>query len=95
LLSSAAALRHDASHELHRIACPTLLVFGGDDPIVGRSARLELRRGIENAQVEVIPDAGHDLSLEKPNELACEIRRFLEPAALASQIRMHMSEASR
>ncbi len=72
-----AAARHDAAASLPRVTAPTLLLFGGRDEIAGRHARHELEGEIPEALVEMIPDAGHDLSLEVPRLLADRVIAFL------------------
>jgi 3-oxoadipate enol-lactonase len=67
----AAAMRHDVRPRLREIAAPTLLLAGELDPILTRSTQEELLRGIPDARLELIPDSGHDISVEAP-ELTAE-----------------------
>ena len=76
-----AAARHDAEPRLLEIGAPTLLVVGMLDPLVGPRAQTELVLGIPNARLEVMHEAGHDLSLEKPAELAERVMAFLSSPA--------------
>ena len=46
---------------LKRIALPTLVIHGKDDPLVPVKAAYELARHIPGARLEVIPGMGHDL----------------------------------
>ena len=66
--------------ESRRVGNPvrTLLLFGDRDPIAGRASEAELLRDLPNAAVERLAGAGHDLSLEKPVELAERVLRFLD-----------------
>ncbi len=74
----AAAARHDALSELKRINAPTLVVEGELDPLLtGRSHR-ELLGDIPDARFERIPAAGHDLSIEAPEECAKLVLAFID-----------------
>jgi len=77
-----AAFRHDATAELARLRCPTLLVYGADDALVRPEARAEFSAALPNAQVVVLPGTGHDISIERPDELARLVRAFLDVDAV-------------
>ncbi len=49
---------------LRRIAAPTLIVHGSDDPLVPVAAAYDLMKHIPNAQLEIISGMGHDLPAE-------------------------------
>ena len=83
-----AAARHHAGRELHRVTMDTLLVYGGLDPLVGRSTREALLHDLPGASLEVFPDAGHDLTLEKPHVLADRVIAFVLAPAVARVNRM-------
>lgn len=72
-----AAARHDARDALHRIAAPTLVLTGDHDELLGPEPSAELAAAIAGARREVIPDAGHDLSLEQPAATAARVIDFL------------------
>ncbi|MDO8331377.1 MAG: alpha/beta hydrolase [Fluviicoccus sp.] len=72
------ALRHSTEQRLFRISSPTLLLFGGNDELAGRAARVDLATHLPNAVLAVMPNAGHDLSLEQPMELAGRVSGFLD-----------------
>lgn len=74
---SLAAALHDASADLARMTAPALLIFGDRDEIAGKHARHELAGDIPGAEVEIMPDAGHDISLEQPRLLAARVIAFL------------------
>jgi poly(3-hydroxyoctanoate) depolymerase len=62
---------------LHRVHSPTLVMSGGSDPIVPPiNARLLAAR-IPDAQLELIPRAGHLLLLEHAEDCATVIAKFL------------------
>jgi pimeloyl-ACP methyl ester carboxylesterase len=51
----------DRSSELMRIACPTLILHGSNDPLVPLPAAYHLQRTIPNSRLEVIEGLGHYL----------------------------------
>lgn len=75
------ALRHSLEKPLIQITHPTLLLFGEYDKLAGRAARLDLSTHLPNAIMEIMPKAGHDLSLEQPLELAARVNSFLANSA--------------
>jgi pimeloyl-ACP methyl ester carboxylesterase len=63
---------------LHRIAVPTLVLWGADDKIMpSRYAELWGER-VPHAQVDVIPQCGHLPLIEKADVTAATILRFLD-----------------
>ena len=58
---------------LHMIECPTLVVWGSEDRFVASAHGEMIAREIAGARLEVIPEAGHALAIEKPEELARRI----------------------
>ena len=59
LANAQAILAFDARDELKNILCPTLIIGGTEDRIVGRSASRELAEGIPNSQLYLYPGLGH------------------------------------
>jgi pimeloyl-ACP methyl ester carboxylesterase len=57
--------RHDAA-ELAQLAAPTLVAIGDSDLVTVEHAA-EMRRAILDAQLAVVPGAGHGLMFEKPD----------------------------
>lgn len=51
----------DRSAEVARIACPTLIVHGADDPLVPVAAAHHLARLLPRARLEILPRLGHYL----------------------------------
>jgi 3-oxoadipate enol-lactonase len=78
VLLALAAAAHDADRALGGNSTTTLLLNGELDPIAGRVSQSELLRDLPNAALQIVPHAGHDLSLEAPIELADRIIRFLQ-----------------
>ena len=81
LIHAAAGAAHDARAALRRIRAPTLCLAGALDPLVGPEVARDLAmRLTPPARVEILEDTGHDLSLERPDELATRVARFLDAA---------------
>ena len=64
--------------ELRRIKAPTLLMMGEDEVIYNPTRAIARARAlIEGLRVEVIPNAGHSISMEQPEIVNAHIVRFL------------------
>jgi pimeloyl-ACP methyl ester carboxylesterase len=65
--------------ELSSIGCPILVILGDHEKIYDpRAAVVRTRRLIPNAEIELIPGAGHLPGLQVPDIVNRRIRRFLE-----------------
>ncbi|MBV9118782.1 MAG: alpha/beta fold hydrolase, partial [Acetobacteraceae bacterium] len=53
-----------------------LLVWGDDDKIVPRSAGEAYRRALPGARLEVVPECGHFIDMERPEALARLVADF-------------------
>ncbi len=69
--------RPDSVATLKTIDVPTLVIAGEDDTIPRAEAEL-MREHIPDAQLRVIPRAGHYAALEQPQEFASLLRSFLD-----------------
>ncbi len=81
----AAAARHDTRAELAHIRCPTLVLTGARDEIVSPELQEELATSIRGALPAYVEDAGHDITIDRPDETARLIREFLESPASSSR----------
>jgi pimeloyl-ACP methyl ester carboxylesterase len=72
----ALASRTDTTESLKRINIPTLVLVGEKDQITPPSAALSLKERIPNAQMHVIPHAGHLSNLENPAEFNQRLAAF-------------------
>lgn len=62
----------------HRgIKCPTLIINGEEDAVAPPSVARELAERISGARVITLPRCGHWATIEKPDEINAELRRFL------------------
>jgi pimeloyl-ACP methyl ester carboxylesterase len=63
---------------LHRIAAPTLILWGKEDGIIDRAYAGEFSGRIAGSRVEIIDNAAHMPHLEAPEKVARLVRGFLE-----------------
>lgn len=71
LIQARACLTHDAYAELPRIACPTLVMGGGLDAIVGTEAAGEIAGQIAGCEIRIWPEYGHALNDEAKDFQRC------------------------
>jgi len=67
--------------DLGRITMPTLIVASEKDRHCPPKAAEIIAAGIKGSRLEIIPDAGHPIPVEKPHELAGSINSFLAEIA--------------
>ena len=65
------------SKRLHRIAAPTLLIWGESDKLVPPQYGKDFQAGIKGARLELIKDAGHLPQVEQPEQTAETVLAFL------------------
>jgi pimeloyl-ACP methyl ester carboxylesterase len=65
------------SRRAHRVAAPTLIVWGEGDGIIDAAYAQEFARRIAGAQVELIAKAGHMPHIEQPETVAEKVLSFL------------------
>lgn len=63
---------------LHRIAAPTLLLWGSEDAVIPPSYAKRFAEGICEAHIRSIEHAGHLADLDRPEETARAVLEFLE-----------------
>lgn len=63
--------------ELGRVAAPTLIVASDKDQHCPPKAAEIIAAGVPGSRLEILPDAGHAIPVEKPRELARLINSFL------------------
>jgi pimeloyl-ACP methyl ester carboxylesterase len=76
-----ALVDYDFREDVPNVACPTLIVWGEKDRVVGVEAAEEYRRAIPHAQFVMMKDTGHVPMIERPEEFNQLLAEFL--AALA------------
>lgn len=71
----------DASDWLGRIGCPTLVLCGAEDRMTPLHVSQALAEAIPGAFLQVIAGAGHMVMLEKPQEVADALGKFMRSLA--------------
>lgn len=61
---------------LARVKSPTLVVWGAANRLLAPSYAEAWRKGIAGAEVEIVPEAGHMVGLERPEVVAARVERF-------------------
>jgi len=64
--------------ELHRIACPVLVIVGEHDIGTPLAASLEMHRNLPDSTLVVIGDAAHMSCIEQPGRFNRALRMFLD-----------------
>ncbi len=77
MINAEAILRFDATKELKDISCPTLIIGGEEDKVVGVQASYELHERIKNSKLYVYPGLGH-AAYEEAEDFNSRIYSFLE-----------------
>ena len=68
----------DLSESLPEIHQPTQLICGADDKLTPPKYSKYLQENLPNAQLEIIPEAGHMVMLEQPHPVAETIEAFIQ-----------------
>ena len=82
-VKEAAAQMVKLAGSLPRIACQTLVLFGGEDRVISPRYADDFKAGLRDGQTAVIAGAGHMLPYEKPEEVEYELNRFHKVAKVA------------
>ena len=77
LVNARAILGFDASGELGGISCPTLILGGEDDRVVGVQASYELKERIRRSELHIYPGLGH-AAYEEAGDFNERVLAFLE-----------------
>ncbi len=70
--------REDISQSLYQISKPTLILVGEDDEVTPIDQAEKMQNRISNATMHIIPQAGHMLSAEAPDEVCDYIMEHLK-----------------
>lgn len=68
----------DATDRLHEIKVPVLVLVGADDIPMPVAFSETLAKGLPNAELVVIPDAGHLSNLEQPQAFNAALAKFYD-----------------
>ena len=75
---SHACLAHDTLDRLHEIACPVLLMAGGQDRLCGANALRSMAERLPDCDSEVFEDSSHFFLMEEPERFMARIDGWLE-----------------
>ena len=67
----------DLRAELRTIAAPTLVLVGEDDLITGRLCAEKIAHELEDAELVIVPEAGHFVWVEQPEAFRAALAEFL------------------
>jgi pimeloyl-ACP methyl ester carboxylesterase len=71
------AIQDRIEDKLPGIAAPTLVVRGGNDPLVPQRWAEEVARRLPRGELLVLPGLGHTINYSAPKELVTAVRPFL------------------
>lgn len=63
---------------LKRIATPCLVITGANDSTILPESQARMAKMIKNSLQIVIPEAGHAVIVQKPDQVNCKIMKFLQ-----------------
>jgi pimeloyl-ACP methyl ester carboxylesterase len=70
--------RPDANPVLSQIQCPTLVLTGCDDTWSPPARHQAIADAIRGAELTLVPNCGHMSTMERPDEVAAAMRRWLQ-----------------
>jgi pimeloyl-ACP methyl ester carboxylesterase len=73
-----ACLRHDTAKRLGRISTPTLIMTGGDDPLVPPENSRILKELIAGAELSVFPRGRHCFFIEQAEQFNKKVLDFVK-----------------
>ncbi len=74
---AAAGARHDTRKQLVDLRCPTMILTGREDRLFSPPVQGELVDLIPGAVQRFVDGAGHDITIERPEQTAAAVRRFI------------------
>jgi pimeloyl-ACP methyl ester carboxylesterase len=78
--------RPDSRRVLGEIRCPTTIVVGDSDQLTPPALAEEMASGIDNAELVVIPEAGHLSPLEQPAHVTQALTDLLQIAVVSDKV---------
>lgn len=70
------SLRENYLDEVGNITCPALVIGGALDAVIKPRSLEKLTEALPNGALEMLPDTGHMIPLEKPQQVAAALNRF-------------------
>ncbi|MGZ5196071.1 MAG: alpha/beta fold hydrolase, partial [Ramlibacter sp.] len=74
----AVIVRPDARMHLPQLRCPTLVMCGDADQLTPKECAEEIAALIPGAQLVIVPECGHMLTMERPAFVNASLRRWLD-----------------
>lgn len=85
--ASCRALANGTAIDHEKVEIPTLLIVGDEDNVTSLPVAERLYQAFPNAQLEVIANAGHWITVEKPNEVNQAFLKFLKTINQSSSVK--------
>ncbi len=82
LESAPSILAHDVLDALSACDLPAAIIVGSRDPLTPVRESRRLEKALTDATITIVPDAGHQLMLERPDEVNAMLRGLLARAAV-------------
>ncbi len=76
LIQANATLTHDTFNRLESITCPTFIVGGDSDKVIGTDASIEMAEKIPNSRLHIYKGLGH-ASYEEGKDFNEQVKSFL------------------
>jgi pimeloyl-ACP methyl ester carboxylesterase len=76
IIQARACMNHNLFDELYRIICPTLIIGGGSDQVVGSAVSEEMAGLIHNSKLKVYENLGHS-AYEETKDFNRQVIDFL------------------
>jgi pimeloyl-ACP methyl ester carboxylesterase len=70
--------RPDARVHLPQVRCPTLVLCGADDQLTPPERSREIASLVPGAQLVLLPECGHMLTMEQPDAVNAQLRGWLQ-----------------
>ena len=77
VVTAKTAIKHNVSKELHKIVCPTLLVWGKQDSITPPFVAEQFHELISDSTLEFIDKCGHAPMMERPEQFNEVLKKIL------------------
>lgn len=88
-----ALIQYDYADELPNIRVPTLLIAGAEDGAIPQTMAANLQPNIADAQLALIPNAGHVPCFEQPEAFTKTLERFLSRLGADAASNFHSLDA--
>lgn len=72
-----AIARYDRNDGVHHISCPAVIVCGEQDAAIPVEGSRRLHEAISNSRLVLMPDAGHSVHIEQPEQVAALLRELI------------------